>query len=135
MSAEAPSDSGSFWMIMSTLTLASASAVKMRPATPGLSGTPRSVMRASSVEWVTAVISGRSMVSSSPTTKVPGSSLKLDRQWMRTPWLRAYSTERSCSTRAPEAAISSISSNETTGSLRASGTIRGSALKTPATSV
>ena len=50
---------------------------------------------------------------------------------MRTPWLRAYSTERSCSTPAPEAAISSISSNETTGSLRASGTIRGSALKTP----
>ena len=120
---------------MSTLTLASASAVKMRPATPGLSGTPSSVTRASSVEWVTAVISGRSMVSSSPTTKVPGSSLNEERQWMRTPWLRAYSTERSCSTRAPEAAISSISSNETTGSLRASGTIRGSALNTPATSV
>ena len=88
-------------------------------------------MRASSVEWVTAVIRGCSMVSSSPTTKVPGASSKLDRQWMRTPWLRAYSTERSCSTPAPEAAISSISSNETTGSLRASGTIRGSALKTP----
>ena len=32
---------------------------------------------------------------------------------MRTPWLRAYSTERSCSTPAPEAAISSISSKET----------------------
>ena len=55
-----------------------------------------------------------SMVSSSPTTKVPGPSSKLERQWMRTPWLRAYSTERSCSTFAPEAAISSISSNETT---------------------
>ena len=102
---------------------------------PGLSGTPSSVTRASSVEWVTAVISGRSMVSSSPTTKVPGSSVKEERQWMRTPWLRAYSTERSCSTPAPDAAISSISSKETTGSLRASGTIRGSALKTPATSV
>ena len=36
---------------------------------------------------------------------------------MRTPWLRAYSTLRSCSTPAPEAAISSISSNETTGEL------------------
>ena len=36
---------------------------------------------------------------------------------MRTPWLRAYSTERSCSTPAPEAAISSISSKETTGQL------------------
>ena len=53
------------------------------------------------------------MVSSSVSTKVPGPSSKLDRQWMRTPWLRAYSTERSCSTPAPEAAISSISSNET----------------------
>ena len=135
MSAAAPSDTGSFWMIMSTLTLASASAVKMRPATPGWSGTPSSVTRASSRECVTAVISGRSIVSSSPTTKVPGSSVNEERQWMRTPWLRAYSTERSCSTPAPEADISSISSKETTGSLRASGTIRGSALNTPATSV
>ena len=40
---------------------------------------------------------------------------------MRTPWLRAYSTERNCSTPAPDADISSISSKETTGSLRASG--------------
>ena len=54
---------------------------------------------------------------------------------MRTPWRRAYSTARSCRTRAPEAAISSISSNETIGSLRASATIRGSAVKTPGTSV
>ena len=61
--------------------------------------------------------------------------MKLDRQWMRTPWLRAYSTLRNCRTPAPEADISSISSNETTGSLRASGTIRGSAENTPATSV
>ena len=51
------------------------------------------------------------------------------------PWLRAYSTARSWSTPAPEAAISSISSKETTVSFLASGTIRGSALKTPATSV
>ena len=75
------------------------------------------------------------MVSSSVRTKVPGVSSKLDRQWMRTPWLRAYSTERSWSTLAPEEAISSISSYETTGSFRASGTMRGSAVKTPATSV
>ena len=135
MSAIAPSETGSFWMIMSTFTFASASAVKMRPAMPGWSGTPSSVMRASSVECVTAVIRGRSIVSSSPTTKVPGSSVKEERQWMRTPWLRAYSTERSCSTPAPDADISSISSKETTGSLRASGTIRGSAEYTPATSV
>ena len=68
------------------------------------------------------------MVSSSEMTRVPGPSSKLLRQWMRTPWLRAYSTERSCRTPAPEADISSISSKETTGSLRASATIRGSAL-------
>jgi hypothetical protein len=113
---------------MSTLQLASASASKMRAATPGSSGTPSSVTRASSVECVTAVMRACSMVSCSPTTNVPGPSSKLDRQWMRTPWLRAYSTERSCSTFAPEAAISSISSNDTIASLRASGTMRGSAL-------
>ena len=54
---------------------------------------------------------------------------------MRTPCVRAYSTERNCETLAPEDAISSISSKLTTGSLRAFGTIRGSALKTPLTSV
>src|SRR3712207_8642927 len=52
----------------------------------------------------------RSKVSSSVSTRVPGKSSKLDRQWIRTPWLRAYSTERSCNTPAPEADISSISS-------------------------
>ena len=36
---------------------------------------------------------------------------------MRTPWLRAYSSERSCSTPAPEAAISSISSKDTVAQL------------------
>ena len=121
MCASAPSSSGSSWMIMSTLMFASASAVKIRPATPGWSGTPSSVIRASSRECVTAVIRGRSIVSSSPTTKVPGASVNEDRQWIRTPWLRAYSTERNCSTPAPDADISSISSKETTGSLRASG--------------
>src|SRR4051794_35848337 len=135
ISAREPSDFGSFCTIMSTLTLASASALAIRPATPGVSGTPTSVTRASPVEWVTAVIEGCSTVTSSPTTTVPGASSKLERQWMRTPWLRAYSTERSWSTPAPLEAISSISSKETIGSLRASGTIRGSALKTPGTSV
>ena len=103
-------ETGSFWMIMSTLMLASASAPKMRPATPGSSGTPVSVTRASSVEWVTAVTEGCSMVSCSETTRVPGASLAELRQWIRTPWLRPYSTARSCRTLAPEEAISSISS-------------------------
>ena len=122
-------------MMVSTLQLASARALKIEAAAPGRSGTPIRVIRASSVEWVTAVMRGCSMVSSSPRTKVPVAESKLDRQWSRTPWVRAYSTERSCSTLAPEAAISSISSKLTWGSLRASGTIRGSALNTPATSV
>src|SRR3954451_21722758 len=135
MSARRPSVSGSPWTIMSMFTLASASAVVTRPATPGVSGPAMSVTRASPSECVTAVMRGCSTVSSSERTTVPGASSKLDRQWMRTPWLRAYSTERSCSTPAPDAAISSISSNDTTRSLRALGTRRGSALKTPGTSV
>ena len=110
----------------------------MLAATPGWWRTPISVIIASEVEWVTAVIRGRSawsMFSPSFTTTVPGVSSNEERQWIRTPWLRAYSTERSCSTPAPEAAISSISSKVTVASLRASGTTRGSALNTPATSV
>ena len=135
ISAAPPADTGSFWTIMSTFTFAPASASKMRAAAPGVSGTPVRVTRASLVEWVTAVMRGCSMASPSATTKVPGCSSNEERQWIRTPWLRAYSTERSCSTPAPEAAISSISSKDTSGSLRASGTILGSAEKTPATSV
>ena len=42
-----PRTAGSFWMIMSTLTFASASAVSTRPAMPGWSGSPVRVMRAS----------------------------------------------------------------------------------------
>ena len=122
-------------MIMSTFTFAPASAPITPAAMPGRSGRPVRVIRASAVEWVTAVTRGRSTVWVSSTTTVPGPSSKLDRQWMVTPWLRAYSTERSCSTPAPLADISSISSKVRTGSLRAFGTIRGSALNTPATSV
>ena len=53
---------------------------------------------------------------------------------MRTPWLRASSTDRSISTFAPDADISSISSYDTRASFRASGTIRGSVVNTPGTS-
>ena len=73
ISAKPPAEAGSFWTIMSTFTFAPASASKMRAAAPGASGTPSSVTRASAVEWVTAVISGCSIVSPSATTKVPGS--------------------------------------------------------------
>jgi hypothetical protein len=67
-------------------------------------------------------------------TQVPSSSENVERAWTRTPWFLASSTERSMSTFAPDAAISSISSYDTTASLRASGTIRGSAVNTPGTS-
>jgi hypothetical protein len=50
------------------------------------------------------------MRSSSSVIHVPVSSVKVERTWSFTPWFRANSTERSASTRAPEAAISSISS-------------------------
>jgi len=46
----APSDSGSFWMIMSTLMLASARGTKIEAAMPGLSAMSRSVIWASSRE-------------------------------------------------------------------------------------
>jgi hypothetical protein len=67
-------------------------------------------------------------------TQVPSSSENVERAWIRTPWFLASSTDRSINTFAPEAAISSISSYDTTGSLLACGTSRGSAVKTPGTS-
>ena len=47
----------------------------------------------------------------------------------------AKATDRVCKTFAPCDAISSISSNDTRASLRARGTIRGSVVYTPSTSV
>ena len=90
--------------------------------------------RTSSSECVTARTGGSSTPSARSCTQVPGSSENVERAWMRTPFARASSTARSMSTLAPEAAISSISSYDTTVSFRASGTMRGSAVNTPATS-
>ncbi len=75
------------------------------------------------------------MIGSSSVTTVPGSQVKLERTWSGTWWLRANSTERSASTLPPVAAISSISSKEMRRRRRAVGTMRGSALNTPETSV
>ena len=112
---------------MSTLTCSSATASKIAAAVPGLSGTPLSVKSTSSSECVTAETIGSSIPATS-CTQVPGSSEKVERAWIGTWCPRASSTERRASTLAPDAAISSISSYETTSSLRASGTMRGSAL-------
>src|SRR6185312_681328 len=94
---------------------------------PGLSGTSVSVTYASSTVWVMPEMIASSMLGSSR-IHVPSVPEKVERTWIGTPWLRANSTDRSCSTRAPEPAISSISSGDTLASLRASGTIRGSAV-------
>ena len=70
-----------------------------------------------------------------PATSVPGSCENDDRTRTAIPYRLAYSTDRRCSTFAPHAAISSISSYVMRSSRRAFGTIRGSAEKTPSTSV
>jgi hypothetical protein len=69
------------------------------------------------------------------TTQVPSLLLNDDRTCMVTPCRRANSTARMWSTFAPDAASSSISSLVTSASLCALGTTRGSAVKTPSTSV
>ncbi len=68
-------------------------------------------------------------------TNVPSLPLKDERTWMGTPYRRPYSTQRSARTFAPLAAISSISSYVMRSILRADGTMRGSAVNTPSTSV
>ena len=117
-----------FCTIMSTLIPASASVRNTLAATPGRSGTCSIVIFASEMSWVTPEMIACSIGSPSSVTHVPGAQVKLERTWIFTPWLRANSTERSASTRPPVAAISSISSNDTCASLRAVGTMRGSAL-------
>ena len=106
---------------------------------PGRSGTCAIVSFASLVSCVTpemiACSIAGSSISASDSTHVPVSHVKLERTWMGTPWFRANSTDRNASTRPPVAAMSSISSYDTRSRLRAPGTMRGSALNTPATSV
>ena len=78
---------------------------------------------------------GPSTSRGSSLTQVPVRLLNEDRTWMGTLYRRAYSTQRNCRTFAPDAAISSISSYVIAGIRRAAGTILGSAVKTPSTSV
>ena len=96
---------------MSMLTPASASARKTRAATPGWSGTASTVAFASVTSCVTPEMIAFSSVSrpSSP-IHVPSLSPNADRTWSGTPYLRAISIDLAIITRAPVAAISSISS-------------------------
>ena len=102
---------------------------------PGRSGTPDTVTFASDRSWVMARTTACSMDGSSSVTHVPGSQVKAERTCNRTPWRRAYSTDRITGLGQPLAFISNISSKLITDILRASGTTRGSVVNTPETSV
>ena len=129
--AENTIPSSRVWRIVSTFTDACAIA-----SNSGAAATPSTRYTVSSSVCVTPeIIAFSSMRSSSSRIQVPSASANDERTCSVTPWLRANSTERSAITRAPEAAISSISSYVTWRSLRASGTTRGSAVNTPSTSV
>ncbi len=60
--------------------------------------------------------------------QVPGCGWKAERTWMDTPKRSATSMERGCMTWAPAPASSSISAAVIRSSLRASETMRGSAV-------
>ncbi len=100
-----------FWTIMSTTIFRAAIVRNTEWTTPGRSGTPRRVIRASSLARaapVTATPSRRA--SSSPTIHVPGASENELRTWIGTPYFLANSMDRECITPAPRLASSSISS-------------------------
>ena len=101
-----------FCTIMSRFASASASARNSAAAWPGLSGTPTTVTLASLRSCATPEMIACSMPRSSmfPATIVPGRFENDERTWIGTPYRRPYSTQRSISTLAPQAAISSISS-------------------------
>ena len=131
--------SETFCTIMSMLTWASATVVKIWAARPGSSGTPTTVILASLASWATPAMIGSSMVSvpsvSGGRTHVPSFEEKEERTWMGISKRRAYSTHRRWRILAPLAAISSISSWEMRSILCAVETMRGSAVKIPSTSV
>ena len=122
-------------MMVSTLISASARAVNTVAATPGWSSTPSSEILASSLLWAMPDTKALSIIGVSLVIQVPSSGANDERTCSGTSWRRATSTDRSASTFEPEAAISSISSWLTRGSLRAPGSMRGSAVNTPVTSV
>ena len=100
-----------FWTIMSTTMFAAAIVRKMAWTTPGRSGTPRIVIRASSLASAAPVTGTPSRrASCSPTIQVPGASENELRTWIGTPYFLANSIDRECITPAPRLASSSISS-------------------------
>ena len=74
-----------FWMIMSTTMPAAATGPKSCAASPGRSGTPRTVSLASFWSDATPATETSSMLGSSSTTHVPSVSLNDERTWTGTP--------------------------------------------------
>ena len=137
MSVRPVSTADTFCTIMSMLISVPATASKIRAASPTRSGTPTMVILASPRSCATPEMIACSiwLPSSSSSTQVPSLSENDDRTCTLTFSRLAYSTHRRCRIFAPQAAISSISSYEIRGIRRALGTIRGSAVNTPSTSV
>ena len=105
-----------FCTIMSMLIPAVAITRKILAASPTTSGTPTTVILASLRSCATPEMIGCSIAGSSSAfwpgslTQVPARWLNEDRTWIGMSYRRAYSTQRSWSTLAPQAAISIISS-------------------------
>ena len=117
-----------FWTIVSTLTPASASGAKTAWATPGRSGTSTRVTLATLRSWASPRTLLRCSTNGSSLMSVPGTSSNELSTSMTTLLTQPSSTARTCITWAPWWASSIISSYEMTGSWRASGTRRGSAV-------
>ena len=141
MSVRPVSDAETFWTIMSMLISARATAWKISAAMPARSGTPTTVILASLRSCATPAMIGASTGSPSgpcrglSVIQVPSCGENDERTWIGMSKRRAYSTQRRCRILAPHAAISSISSLLRWWILRALATIRGSAVKTPSTSL
>ncbi len=94
-----------------------------------------SLLSCATPEMIACSIWSPSVSCGASVTQVPSALLNEERTWIGIRYRLAYSTQRSIRTFVPQAAISSISSYEMRGIRVAPGTIRGSAVKTPSTSV
>ena len=102
--------SPTFCTIMSTVILRSASREKISRLVPGTSGTPTTVIRASSRRHGRTADRLVRPLRLRARSSCPAMSLKLLRTWIGTEYFLANSIERLCITPAPRLASSSISS-------------------------
>ena len=121
--------------MISTLIFFCASRLNTLKEVPGTSGTPTRVTTATSSSFATPLINIPSIAFVASFTSVPGTGFRLDSTSSSTLYFFASSTLRLFRTCAPKLASSSISSKVISSSLRALGSLRGSAVYTPSTSV